>query len=80
VRDGGEIEYLKTYRLSDAQVRRAYLLQTLAAHGWELEETAAALGSSRDELVRRLGNAGLGYLLRPHVLDAARAGRAGKAR
>lgn len=80
VRDGGEIEYLKTYRLSDAQVRRACLLQTLATHAWSLEETAAALGSSRDELVRRLGNAGLGYMLRPHVLDAARAGRAGKAR
>jgi len=36
VREDGTIEYLKTYRLSAKQTRRAYLLQVLAAHSWNL--------------------------------------------
>jgi hypothetical protein len=75
VRDDGTTEYLKTYRLSDAQARRAHLLQQLAAHAWDLDATAAALRTSRVELCRRLDNAGFGYLLAPAVLSAARAVR-----
>jgi hypothetical protein len=74
-RDDGTTEYLKTYRLSDAQARRAHLLQQLAAHDWDLARTAAALGASKEELIRRLDNAGFGYILQPHVLAAARARR-----
>ncbi len=75
VRDSGELEYLKTYRLSGAQSKRAYLLQRLAAHRWNLDATASSFGQSKDELVRRLDKAGFGYLLTEAVLRAARAKR-----
>jgi len=71
--DDGSLQYLKTYRLSAAQTRRAYLLEQLARHGWNLESCAAALGYATTELILRLENAGFGYLLHQHILDAARA-------
>jgi hypothetical protein len=67
-RDDGTLEYLKTYRLSAAQVRRAYLLQQLASHDWHLERCAEALGDTVQGLMLRLKNAGFGYLLKPHLL------------
>jgi len=72
VRTDGTIEYLKTFRLSAAQSRRAFLLNQLAGHNWNLEATAAALRQSKDDLVRRLEKAGFGYLLKEHVLRTAR--------
>lgn len=68
----GEIEYLKTYRLSAAQTRRAYLLSQLAGNQWNLDLAASSLGQSKEQLIRRLENAGFGYLLKEHVLQAAR--------
>lgn len=68
VRADGELEYLKTYRLSAAQIRRAYLLQHLAAHEWHLARTAEALGDTYEGLLVRLRNAGFGHLLKPHIL------------
>ncbi|HET9622329.1 MAG TPA: hypothetical protein VFP84_13245 [Kofleriaceae bacterium] len=70
VRDDGTLEYLKTYRLSAAQVRRAFLLQQLAAAAWNLDEAARTLDCSFEELGRRLVNAGFGYLLKPAVRNA----------
>ncbi|MBC8102576.1 MAG: hypothetical protein H7Z41_08305 [Cytophagales bacterium] len=71
-RDGtGELMYLKTYRLSAAQTRRVYLLSQLAANEWNLNQTAAALGTDRNGLTLRLSNAGFGYLLHPEILAAA---------
>lgn len=72
VRDSGELEYLKTFRLSTAQSKRAYLLQQLAARNWNLDATAAALGQSRVDLIERMEKAGFGYLLKQQVLDEAR--------
>lgn len=72
VRDSGELEYLKTYRLSAAQSKRAYLLQQLAAQNWNLDATARALGQSREDLIERIAKAGFGYLLKPEVLAEAR--------
>jgi hypothetical protein len=72
VRGDGTLEYLKTYRLSAAQVRRAYLLYQLSLHHWNLEASASALGCTKDELMLRLERAGFGYLLKPDVLQAAR--------
>ena len=69
--DDGVLEYLKTYRLSGAQVRRAYLLDQLAKNDWNLQATAAAFKQSKNELVRRLEKAGFGYLLKEHVLREA---------
>ncbi|MCY1061882.1 hypothetical protein [Nannocystis sp. SCPEA4] len=66
--DGGELEYCKTFRLSAAQVRRAYLLEKLAQHDWDLARTAEALAVTREALLVRLRNAGFGYLLKGHVL------------
>jgi len=68
VRDDGELEYCKTFRLSAAQVRRAYLLEQLAWHQWDIGRTAEALGTTREGLYVRLRNAGFGYLLKEHVL------------
>lgn len=69
----GRVRYLKTYRLTGAQVRRGALLELLARHRWDLDEVARAEGDSRDDVVRRIDNAGLGYLLNPEVLARARA-------
>ncbi|MGL5066188.1 MAG: ARPP-2 domain-containing protein [Microcoleus sp.] len=63
VRENGQLEYLKTYRLSEAQTRRAYLLKQLALHQWHLEETARSLGNTLDEFIQRLDRAGFGYLI-----------------
>jgi hypothetical protein len=61
----GRLAYLKTFRLSAAQTRRGYLLAKLAAHEWNLDATATALGTDRQSLKLRLDNAGFGHLLRP---------------
>lgn len=71
VREDGTLEYLKSYRLSAAQVRRAYLLSRLALHHWNLNATAADQLCTREQLILRLQNAGFGYLLHEHVLRTA---------
>lgn len=68
VRDTGELEYCKTFRLSAAQARRAYLLGQLADADWHLGRAAEALATTREGLCVRLRNAGFGYLLKGHVL------------
>jgi hypothetical protein len=77
LRDDGTLEYMKTFRLSDAQARRAYLLSELAAHDWHLDNTAQALSCTRLELAVRLINVGFRYLLSPEVqLEVARSRKA----
>jgi hypothetical protein len=71
VRDDGALEYIKTYRLSRAQAKRAYLLQVLSEREWDLERVAGFFQQSREEVVQRLAQAGFGYLLKPGVLAAA---------
>lgn len=61
----GQLQYLKVLRLSEAQVRRAYLLMKLHDNQWHLANTALALGIKRHELI--LESADFGYLLRDHV-------------
>ncbi|MEV4224441.1 hypothetical protein [Nonomuraea sp. NPDC049725] len=61
----GRTAYLKTFRLSQAQVRRGYLLSRLAENQWSLPDTAAALGVTTGELRARMDRAGFGHLLRP---------------
>lgn len=72
LREDGTVEYLKTYRLSTQQSRRAYLLQLLAAHSWNLDAAAASQRQTRHQLVQRLSGAGFAYLLSDEVLRAAR--------
>ncbi len=69
VRADGTLEYLKTFRLSAAQIRRAYLLEQLSAAAWNLEEAAVALRTTVTGLAQRLVTAGFGYLLKPAVLQ-----------
>ncbi|MEV7680937.1 hypothetical protein AB0O64_20665 [Streptomyces sp. NPDC088341] len=64
----GRTAYLKTFRLSDAQIRRGHLLTRLAAHDWHLGRTAEALGATYDELVRRIRAAGFESLLNAHAI------------
>ncbi|BCL12469.1 ARPP-2 domain-containing protein [Micromonospora sagamiensis] len=70
--DTGQLAYLKTFRLSAAQTRRGHLLSQLAAHDWNLDATATALGTDRRGITLRLDNAGFGHLLRPDIIDACR--------
>ncbi|NED12431.1 hypothetical protein [Streptomyces sp. SID9124] len=60
----GRVAYLKTFRLSDAQIRRGHLLHRLAGADWRLPEAARALGTSEAELRRRIRSAGFEALLR----------------
>lgn len=69
----GRIAYLKTFRLSEAQIRRGHLLSRLAAHDWHLGATAAELDLTEEQLGLRLESAGFGALLRQDVLDGYRA-------
>ncbi|WOX24762.1 ARPP-2 domain-containing protein [Streptomyces solicathayae] len=62
----GRTAYLKTFRLSENQIRRGHLLQRLADHDWHLGRTAEALGTSYRELVLRIQRAGFGSLLNAH--------------
>ena len=71
IRENGELEYLKTYRLSGMQTRRVYLLSQLADHNWNLDATASKLGNTREEFVQRLEKVGFGYLLNAEVRLAA---------
>ncbi|MFG2005998.1 hypothetical protein ACGFNU_43295 [Spirillospora sp. NPDC048911] len=71
--EDGRVAYLKSFRLSEAQVRRGYLLTRLAAHDWNLKATATALATDEGALALRLERAGFGYLLRQDVLDHYRA-------
>lgn len=75
LRDSGELEYLKTYRLSAAQTRRAFLLKRLSEHNWNIDATARAESQSREDFLLRMEKAGFGYLIAQHVLDEARAKR-----
>ncbi|PWI13291.1 hypothetical protein DI272_03445 [Streptomyces sp. Act143] len=60
----GRTVYLKTFRLSENQVRRGHLLSRLAAHDWHLADTAAEFGIDSAALGKRLESAGFGHLLR----------------
>ncbi|WP_433253551.1 ARPP-2 domain-containing protein [Streptosporangium sp. CA-135522] len=71
--EAGHVAYLKTFRLSENQVRRGHLLTRLAAHGWNLADTAAAFGLTETELGLRIEGAGFGHLLRQDILDHYRA-------
>ncbi len=72
LRKDGTVEYLKTFRLSAAQSRRAFLLSQLAGHQWNVEAFAEAQNTTKDQIILRLANAGFAYLLRQDVLDWAR--------
>lgn len=63
----GRTVYLKTFRLSENQVRRGHLLNRLAAHDWRLTDTAAELGLDEAQLGHRLQSAGFGHLLRQDI-------------
>lgn len=64
----GTLAYLKTYRLSSHQSRRAYLLDSLARAGWSLEEAAKATRLTLLQLVEELGRVGFGWMVAPRVL------------
>lgn len=68
----GRVVYLKTFRLSENQVRRGYLLDRLAAHGWRIADAAHELGLTASQFGNRLAMAGFGSLLRQDVLDGYR--------
>lgn len=60
----GRTAYLKTFRLAPAQIRRGHLLNSLADNDWHLRRTADRLGTTPEEIVRRVRAAGFGSLLR----------------
>ncbi|WP_157982452.1 hypothetical protein [Nocardiopsis sp. FIRDI 009] len=72
----GRVAYLKTLRLSNAQVRRGRLLRALEEADWSLEGAARALGTDRSGLITRIERAGLAHLLNRALLERHRAARA----
>ncbi|NUR58955.1 MAG: hypothetical protein HOV87_09810 [Catenulispora sp.] len=65
ITDGaGRIAYLKTFRLSEAQIRRGYLLELLATHDWRLARAAASIGATSEDLRGRIRAAGFEMMLR----------------
>lgn len=69
VRTDGSLEYLKTFRLSQAQIRRGYLLQKLADASWHVGLAATSLNCSKQDLVQRLVTAGFGFLFNGTLLQ-----------
>ncbi len=69
----GSLQYLKTFRLSAAQTRRAFLLKQLANHDWNLESIAKKSGLTVSDILLQYENNGYGWLFHQHVMDAARA-------
>ncbi|WP_329491707.1 hypothetical protein OG618_35305 [Kitasatospora sp. NBC_01246] len=67
--EDGRLAYLKTFRLSESQVRRGHLLDRLAAHEWHLPSAAASLGLTEPQLGLRIEGAGFAGLLRQDILD-----------
>jgi hypothetical protein len=64
----GTVAYLKTYRLSSHQSRRAYLLDRLAKNGWILSEAATATRLTLQQLVEELQRVGMGWMVGEGVL------------
>jgi transcriptional regulator with GAF, ATPase, and Fis domain len=71
VDDNGDLQYLKIYGLSAIQTRRAYLLQTLDRHNWQLEKAATSLNETLASLVKRIEKADLGYLINNQIREQA---------
>ncbi len=71
VDENGDLQYLKIYGLSAVQTRRAYLLQTLDRHDWQLEKAATSLNETLPSLVKRIEKADLGYLINNQVREQA---------
>lgn len=69
----GSLQYLKTFRLSAAQTRRAYLLKQLADHDWNLESVAKKYNLTTNDILLQYERNGYGWLFHQHVMDAARA-------
>jgi hypothetical protein len=69
----GSLQYLKTFRLSAAQTRRAYLLKQLADHDWSLESIAKKYKLTTNDVLLQYESQGYGWLFHQHVMDAARA-------
>jgi hypothetical protein len=69
VDDNGDLQYLKIYGLSAIQTRRAYLLQTLDRHNWQLEKAATSLNETLASLVKRMEKADLGYLINNQIRE-----------
>ncbi|MQM25016.1 ARPP-2 domain-containing protein [Glycomyces albidus] len=65
----GRAAFLQSFRLSETQIRRARLLQALAANEWHLDDTAAALALTTPAFVALLRNSNLTWMLRRDVLD-----------
>jgi hypothetical protein len=73
--DRDRLQYLKIYGLTTSQSKRAYLLQQLASHGWNLERVANSQGDTLDELIFRMEKAGFGYLVNNQLREKAHKNR-----
>ncbi|MEU6805338.1 ARPP-2 domain-containing protein [Streptomyces neyagawaensis] len=70
--DRGRIAYLKTFRLSETQVRRGRLVSRFAANDWHLANTADELGVECNELGLRMSSAGFNFTLRRGFVERYR--------
>ncbi|MBL8684453.1 MAG: hypothetical protein JNK05_35090 [Myxococcales bacterium] len=68
----GTVAYLKTYRLSVAQARRAYLLRRLTEAHWDLDDAASKTRMTRGQFIDELIRFDFGWMLGPKVLHELR--------
>lgn len=75
VDEQGQVAYMKSFLLTQAQVRRGHLLSLLHAADWNIEEAAKSIADSSANLLRRIEKNGFGYLLKSHVREQLRVRR-----
>ncbi len=71
--DDGTLQYLKSYRLSASQTRRAFMIKQLADFDWNIEAIAAKYSTTPNQILLRYEQQGYGWLFHQHIMDAARA-------
>ncbi|MEM7777910.1 MAG: hypothetical protein AAF732_20150 [Pseudomonadota bacterium] len=64
VRDNGTLEYLKTFRLDDDVARRAYWLDHIARHEWDVVAAAGAKNITPERLRDNLVDSGFEFMFR----------------
>lgn len=70
--ESGEIQYMKTYLLSDLQIKRAKVLKALSVHYWHLEKTADYFKMSLAKFILDIEKIGFGYIIKKPILEKIR--------
>lgn len=67
--NSGDIQYMKTYLLSDSQIYRIKILKALHANNWHIEKTANYLNISYNAFILEIDKYGFNYILKTPLLE-----------